>query len=231
MDKRKHYVIVADTETANGIMRGDKLNLNDSLVYDIGWAVVDTKGNTYLKRSFVVKEIFFGEQGMMNSAYYANKIPMYMKDIAEGKRIVADFYTIRKIFLEDMENWNISEVSAHNASFDYRALNNTQRWLTKSKYRYFFPYGTVIWDTLKMVRQVVKPTPTYKKFCAENGYMTNHKTPQERLTAEILYRYLTNDTDFVENHTGLEDVEIETEILWYCLRKHKKMVKELWGRG
>ena len=232
MDKRKHYVIVLDTETANGIMRDDKLDLSDSLVYDVGWVIADTTGNIYERRSFIVREIFFGEmETMMYSAYYAEKIPQYMNDIRKKKRVIADFYTIRKILLEDMKTWGVTEVSAHNASFDYRALNNTQRWLTKSKYRYFFPYDTIIWDTLKMARQVVKPMKTYKKFCADNGYMTNHKTPQERLTAEILYRFIKGDNDFIESHTGLEDVEIETEILWYCLRKHKKMVKELWERA
>lgn len=42
MDKRKTYYIGIDTETCNGRIDVDgKLNLTDSLVYDIGWAVVD----------------------------------------------------------------------------------------------------------------------------------------------------------------------------------------------
>jgi DNA polymerase III epsilon subunit-like protein len=118
-------------------------------------------------------------------------------------------------------------VSAHNARFDYNALNTTQRWLTKSKYRYFFPYGTEVWDTLKMARSVVSKTPTYKRFCQENNYMT--KNNQVRLTAEILYRYITRNLDFIESHTGLEDVEIERQILSYCFRKHKAMKKALWN--
>ena len=230
IDRRKHYVIVLDTETANGQMVDGKLNLDDSLVYDIGWAVIDTKGNIYEKRSFVVKEIFRGEAEMMRSAYYANKLPRYEEDIAQGKRIVETFYNIRKQLLADMQNYGVTEISAHNARFDYNAMNNTERWLTKSEYRYFLPYGVTVWDTLKMARQVVKPMPTYKKFCAENGYMTKHKTPQERLTAEILYRFISGNEDFEESHTGLEDVEIETEILWYCLRKHKAMKKGLWEK-
>ena len=54
------------------------------------------------------------------------------------------------------------------------------------------------------------------------------KNNQCRYTAEIIYRYITKDNDFVESHTGLEDVEIETAIFAYCHRQHKKMKKLLW---
>ena len=46
MDRRKTYYIGIDTETCNSRIDIDgKLDLTDSLVYDIGWAVVDKKGN------------------------------------------------------------------------------------------------------------------------------------------------------------------------------------------
>ena len=55
--------------------------------------------------------------------------------------------------------------------------------------------------------------------------MTNHATPQVRKTAEILWRYLTDDKSFEEEHTGLEDVTIEAQIFAECVRQHKKMDK------
>ena len=128
-----------------------------------------------------------------------------------------------------MKKYNTNTVCAHNARFDNGATNNTQRWLTKSKYRYFLPYGTEVWDTMKMAVDVVAKTPSYKRFCEMNGYMTNHKTPRPQVKAEVIYKYITGNNDFVESHTGLEDVLIETEILAYCFRKHKKMNKKLWG--
>ena len=54
------------------------------------------------------------------------------------------------------------------------------------------------------------------------------KNGKVRLTAEIIYRFISKDNDFVESHTGLEDVTIETEILAYCKRQHKKMRKKLY---
>jgi hypothetical protein len=44
----------------------------------------------------------------------------------------------------------------------------------------------------------------------------------------VLYRYITGNTDFIESHTGLEDVDIERQILAYCFRKHKAMDKGAW---
>ena len=126
-----------------------------------------------------------------------------------------------------MAEYGVKEVYAHNMRFDYGTLNNTERWLTKSKYRYFFPYGTEICDTLKMARQVIGTMPTYRRFCEENGYLT--KNGQLRFTAEILYRFISKDNTFVEKHTGLEDVLIEKEILAYCFKQHKKMVRQLWA--
>ena len=225
--KRK-YVIVFDTETCNGIVVDDKLDLSQSLVYDIGWQVVDLHGNVYERRSFVIYETFVGMKDVMKSAYYANKIPMYEEQLIRGERQLVTFATMRKKLLEDMEAYGTEVVaSAHNARFDYNALNNTKRYLTKSKYRYFFPYETEIWDTLKMARQTYGQEKGYRHFCEENGYMTNHKTPRVRLTAEILYRYISGDNEFEEEHTGLADVEIETEILWAMLKKHKKIDRAL----
>jgi hypothetical protein len=47
------------------------------------------------------------------------------------------------------------------------------------------------------------------------------------LTAEVLYKFITKDIDFVEEHKGLEDVDIERQILAYCKRQHKAMKKKL----
>ena len=226
MDKRVSYKIVIDTETCPI----DK-DLTDVLptnmwVYDCGWAVVDKRGNVYRTRSFVNADIFLDEKDLMKSAYYAEKIPRYWEDIKAGRRTLTSFCNIRKTLMEDIAEFNVTEIFAHNMRFDYGTLNTTQRWLTKSKYRYFFSKDLVICDTLKMARDVIAKMPTYRRFCEENGYMT--KNHQVKLTAEVIFRFITKNNDFVENHTGLEDVLIEKEILAYCYKQHKKMRKKLW---
>lgn len=227
---RRKFLIGLDTETCNGIMVNEKLDLNCSLVYDLGWAVVDKYGEVYKKQSFVIFETFVGMKDVMQSAYYAEKIPQYWEDIKSGKRKLVTFQTARKALLSDMKEFKTNIVFAHNASFDLRALNTTYRYITKSKYRYFFRWGTEIWDTLKMSQDTICKQKSYIEYCKRNGYMTKHKTPRPRATAEILYRYLTGNENFDESHTGLEDVLIEKEILKHCFRQHKKMRKNVFEK-
>lgn len=227
MDKRISYKLVLDTETTPLDRDIKEVMPNNMFVYDIGWAIVDKRGKVYRTRSFIVADIFLDERNLMKSAYYANKIPQYWKDLKEGKRTLLTFYNIRKIFYEDIAEYSIKEVYGHNMLFDYGSLNNSQRWLTKSKFRYFFTKDLEICDTLKMARDILKEKPTYKRFCQENGYMT--KNNQVRYTAEVIYRFITQDTDFIESHTGLEDVLIEKEILAYCFKQKKKMRRHLWN--
>lgn len=229
IDRRHVYGIVLDTETANTIQDENGLDMSNVLFYDLGFQLVDSHGRTYGKKfSFVNSDIFTHEAELMQSAYYAKKIPQYRADLASGKRILANTYEIRKALVDLINKYDCKFVCAHNARFDYNSLNNTQRWTTKSRFRYFLPYGLEWWDTLKMARSVMGKMPTYQRFCAENGYTT--KTGKPRFTAEICYRFITKDNTFVESHTGLEDVEIETEILRYCHRQHKAMKKKLWEK-
>lgn len=221
MASRK-YIMVLDTETANGLIVNDKLDLSCSLVYDIGFTVVDKKGRVYCQKSIAIREIFCGMADVMKSAYYAEKLPKYWEDIKAGRRNLVNFMTARRIVLEVMKEYNIQTVSAHNARFDVNALNNTIRYITKSDKRFFFPFGTEIWDTYKGAVHTICKQKGYIRFCERNGYMTKHKTPKVRATAEILYRYLSGDNNFIEEHQGLDDTTIEAKILTQILRQHSK---------
>ena len=130
LDRRIKYLMGVDTETCNGIMTDDKLDLSQSIVYDIGWVITDKQGRIYRERSFVIYEIFVGMKDVMQSAYYAEKIPMYWEQIKSGQRKLASFRTVLKTFRQDLKDFNCSTVFAHNARFDVNALNNTIRFLT-----------------------------------------------------------------------------------------------------
>lgn len=199
-------VIVFDTETTNSI--------EEPLIYDIGWAVIDTDTHEVIKtESYAVADIFLDKE-LMSSAYYVEKVPQYWEEIKLGNRKLARLYTIRKTFLADIKAYGIKELYAHNARFDFLSCTLTQRFITCSKYRHFFPYGIKIYDTLKMSREALKNSAEYKEFCTANGYKT--KNGQCRYTAEVLYRFLTDNTDFEEVHKGIDDVLIEKEILFMC---------------
>ena len=218
MDKRISYYMVLDTETANG--------LDDPMMYDIGGAIIDKRGHVYESFSFVIYDVFCADRKLFDTAYYAEKRPMYEAQIADGSRRIVGIYTARQHVRHLCEKWNVKAIMAHNARFDYKSTNYTLRYVTKSKARYFLPYGVPIWDTLKMAQDTICKQPTYIRWCDRNGYLQKNGKP--RATAEILYRYITLNNDFIESHTGLEDVLIEKEIFVRCIRQHKKMRKSVW---
>lgn len=211
--------IVVDVESTN--------SLDDPLCYDIGFVVVDNYGKVYEQYSFVVADIFLDKK-LMESAYFADKIPQYWDEIKQGKRQLKKFFNIRKKFMEVCKKNYVWCVLAHNATFDYRALNLTARFLTGSKVRYFFPQSIEVWDTLKMSREVLNKNEDYSEFCETHNYLT--KNHCKRFTAEIIYRWLVGNDNFEESHTGLEDCLIEKEIFKFCMTENPNINGLLWDR-
>ena len=209
--------LMFDTETTN--------DLECPICYDFGFSVIDDDGKVYERGSYVVADVFLDEE-LMASAYFADKIPAYWDDINSGKRLLRRWQTIKSIVRDVMVQHEITCVVAHNTRFDYLSTATTQRYLTCSKWRYFFPYGTQFLDTLKMARATFSRDEEYIAFCTEHQFLNKHNKPQ--LTAEVLYRYLTNNIEFVESHTGLEDVEIEMQIFLECKKRNPDEVGLLW---
>ena len=206
MNNKIKYRIVLDTETCPVDKDFEGVTPSNMWVYDCGWAVVDRNGNVYKTRSFVNDDIFLNEKIAMNSAYYQDKIPKYWDEIKSGERVLTSFVKIRKALLEDIAEFKVTEIYAHNMRFDYGTLNTTQRWLTKSKYRYFFPYDIKICDTLKMSRQVIANKKKYINFCKENNFdliiddSINHITKANELNIKTIL--FNNNNDYKGNQTN-----------------------------
>lgn len=217
IDKRRNYYLVIDTETANTI--------GQPLAYDIGFAIMDTQGNIYKTWSYVTQEIFFDEKKiynnpkMMNSAYYHEKLPQYYKGIFETKEWTCKSVNyIRKVIENACKEYNVKAICAYNVNFDLKALKNTIRYTTKSKTEEFLPTDVDIYDIWSMACKTIAMRNDYLNFCIENGFYSESQNC--KTSAETVWAYLNNDTDFVESHTALKDVEIECGILAECL-KHK----------
>ena len=211
-----NYLMI-DTETTN--------DLDCPICYDVGFSVINDEGKTLAKFSYVVADIFLDKE-FMSVAFYSDKVQQYWADIKSGKRELKQWGNICRQVRMVMAQYGIDTVIAHNMRFDYRSTNTTQRYLTSSKWRYFFPYGTKFVCTLKMAREVYAKDEQYIAFCEEHSFTTKNGKP--RLTAEILYRFLSNDLNFVESHTGLEDVEIETIIFFACVKAKPDVNGLLW---
>ena len=208
-----------DSETAETNMIDGQLDVTNGQVYDLGLMVIDENGNIYDQISMVNEDVFFRMPQSMQEAYFADKIPQYLEDMRMGKRKIVNSWQMYKTFAEMCKKYDVTAVVAHNAFFDVKVLNSTMRYQTKSRVRWFLPWGIEIIDTLRLAREVFGTDPSYIEWCKENGYMTKHETPRPRLTAEILYRYITGDNNYIESHTGLEDVTIEKEIFLKCMER------------
>ena len=211
IDKRRRYIMVLDVETAGG--------LENPLVYDIGYVITDKKGNIYESRSFIIKEIFDNKR-LMASAYYADKVPMYEKDITEGKRTVVSFEEMRSDLIGLLEEYNVHTISAYNLNFDKRALSNTMENITgKKKFLTANQKNLNMLCIWSLACEVLYTQKTFRKIAESQGWITekgNLKT-----SAEIGHRYINKDYDFIESHTGLEDVLIEVGIMERCFRQNK----------
>lgn len=221
IDKRRKYYLVADVETAGG--------LGNPLIYDIGFAITDKHGNIYEKHSYMIKEIW-ENRALMLSAYYAEKIPKYELDIANGTRKIVTFMEMRNIMLSEMRKYKVEVFGAYNSIFDTRALSSTMRFLTNNKKAKFLT------KEFKNIEQLciwclacenLYTQVSFREMAIRNNWLTdanNFKT-----SAEIGYRFITGNTEFIEEHTGLEDVLIEIQIMAYALRQNKKRIGGVFG--
>lgn len=203
----RNIVMIIDTETANFV--------EQPLPYDIGYQIIDAQtGEVLRERSFVVAEIFL-DKDLMNSAYYANKVSNYWQDIKAGKRQIKRMLNIRKILWADMKEFDCYDVGAYNMGFDRKATNNNTRYITASFLRWFFPYKTRYFCIWNMACSSILQTAAYINFCKRHNFISPAGNIQT--SAEVVYRFITNNPDYEEQHTGLEDVKIEKEIYIKCI--------------
>ena len=205
-------VCIVDTETANMV--------EQPIPYDIGYQIFDTETHKIdVERSFVVQETFTNKE-LMNSAYYAKKIPIYQQDLKEGKREMRRITTIKHIVEEDFKKYNVTMVGAYNMGFDKRATNNGIRYNTYSFYRWFFPYGVEYFDIWHGACSSFLRSKHYIKWALKNNMISDKGNILT--SAEAAYKYIIKDASFEESHTGLEDVRIEREIfdkIQFCKMK------------
>ena len=211
IDKRKKYIAVIDTETAG--------ELTYPQVYDLGIVITDKKGTIYETHSIAIKEVF-GDLQLMKSAYYSSKFQSYIEKIAKQEMTLMPFSQALDTLTQLLQKYNIKQLSAYNANFDKRALESTYERL----------YGEVlVFDGLEIVciQELVAYSLLTQKAYAEFAETHNLKTAKGWISqkAEDAYRYHINNPEYIEEHTGLEDALIETELMARAYRQNRKKIK------
>lgn len=126
MANKKMYCVV-DTETAtlpyaDEIAQGDperkkKIAIAKPLVYDIGWTICDRAGVIHDRKQFLIAETF-SVPAVFNTAYYAEKRPIYLEMLKKGETSIKPWNEVMEIFMADLEK--VDSVGAFNAMFDFK---------------------------------------------------------------------------------------------------------------
>ncbi|MGL6121027.1 MAG: hypothetical protein ACRC0V_11020, partial [Fusobacteriaceae bacterium] len=191
MNNTKKLYMVLDTET---------LGLAPvNLVYDIAWKIVDKKGNVYKTKAYLVEEIIC-DKALMKTAYYYDKMPHYRTMYKQGLRTMKSIQAIKEELIEDIKS--IDVFTAYNVQFDIGAIERTFGFSVNEMKKEIY----CIW---KNSAHIYGLRNSYKKYCKENGLFS--EAGNVRTNAECIYRYLTGKHNFIEEHTALEDVNIEHE--------------------
>ena len=213
----KKYYMILDTETTS----------NAKMVYDIAYTIIDRKGNIIEQANYLVKEITehpFLKGILQRDKFSSRKYRETYADLYTNKKMVLPFLTIRQNIRRAIREYNCPVV-AYNMAFDYEALTNMAQDLGKKS---FFTKNTQIWDLQNIALHTLCDSCLYTVFCDENKFFTD--SGNRKCSAEVVYRYITNDVQFEEAHTALADTEIEAEIFIACVNRRKKMHTEFCGQ-
>ena len=137
MKKKTFLVLDCETATmafANEIANGNadnkkKIAIARPLIYDIGWTICDRKGEIYDKKQFLIAETF-AVPSVFNTAYYAEKRPIYLEMLQRGEITIKPWQEVVAILIEDMNK--VDSVGAFNSMFDFKkAIPFTDLYVSK----------------------------------------------------------------------------------------------------
>jgi len=136
--KKLHFMVL-DSETAtlpfaneiagNDSERKKRIAIAKPLIYDIGWTITDRKGNISERKQFLIAETF-SVPAVFNTAYYAEKRPIYLEMLAKGETSVLPWDNVMDIMINDLKK--VDAVGAFNSMFDFKkAIPFTELYVCK----------------------------------------------------------------------------------------------------
>lgn len=195
-------IAIVDTETTG---------VEKPFVYNIGWSIYDTEANEIVYRAEYIVEQVWHNAELFTTAYYAEKRDWYIGQMKARKILMKKLGYITQRMYHSFKEFDVQGAYAYNSPFDERVFNYNCDW-----FKVINPFDSVPWfDIRGYVHKVLAFSPSYQQFCKEHELYTdsgNYST-----TAEAVYKYITNNTEFVESHTALADVLIELDILKHCI--------------
>lgn len=201
---KKFIYCILDTETFGG-------STHPKGIYHVAGFIHDRMGNIIATFNYLIAEHF----DEINKDSYAKKnFHRYLEMVDNGEITVVDTEETAIKAINDICNWyNVKYMMAYNSVFDFE----------KTKCKELIENREFI-DVYLMALQTITHLKKYSKFCHENNFRTSSKKSCST-SAETVYAFLTNNVDYKEEHTALEDSKIELQIFLACLKTHRKFTK------
>lgn len=198
------YAIVLDTETTG---------LDKPFCYDVSWVIMDKDTGTIVDFKSCVVEQVWHNLPLFESAYYKEKRTKYIDMMRRHEAVMDKWGYIMRKLKNDIVKYEIKDVYAYNCDFDDKVLAYNCDWFKCNN-----PLESVpIYDIWGYASEFITNGSDYQKFCEDNKRFTD--SGNYKGSAEVVYQFMTNNPDFIEEHMGLFDSEIESAILWECIQR------------
>lgn len=214
--KKERYLMFIDTETIGSLFVKESV-----LPFEIGMKVLDTEKMKVVKeKSYLVRK-FFNNKYIMLSTFSATKYPNYFEKLENDMRYkTMSVNDISKDIEKTISRYSIKIIVAHNGNFDKTAMARLFEDFGVDN-----PFENIdLLDTMELSK-IITFSKDYANYCLENKdrlnsmkdscFITN--SGRVRTTAQAIYCYISNNSQFEEAHTGLEDIDIEIEIFKHSL--------------
>lgn len=202
------------------IMVLDVEGMSTARPYNIGFLIADKHGNILQEKNFAILSCIWENLEHCFSAKEMthDNIKEILVDIDSENRKYnyLGIKEAKKEILSTILEFKVKEIWAYNCAFDKGALSR----LFGDDFSTICELVT-FYDIIPAILFTKLLTKKYVKFCQQNGFVTEKGNIQTK--AEIVYKYLTNDISFVEEHTGLADCKIEYNILLAAIKTKKKI--------
>jgi DNA polymerase III epsilon subunit-like protein len=203
---KKNIYCVFDTET---------LGIDKKWIYDLGMVIIAKTGKPLFAKRWIIKEVM-NIPNISEIAFYGNKMETFYK----GKEMVT-FAKAREDFRDIMKYFTVNVITAYNLQFDMSAITQTLEMAEIGSK--FLNYPVEYFDLWNASCNSIFQQKQFKEIAKKQDWLTNKGN--YRTSAEIAYRFITKNYNFIESHTALEDATIEAKILQEVCRQKKGMQK------
>lgn len=193
-----------DTETLGGAAKPTGM-------YNLGATIHDKDGNIFATTSLLVMEHF---EEIRNDNYAKKNFPIYVERLEKGEMsAVATEQEALEVVRNLCHFYNVKYVMAYNSGFDF----------TKTICRNLLDDFEFI-DLYLMALQTIIQQKKYVNFCRENNFKSKSGKGCAS-SAESVYAFITNNPNYIEEHTAFADALIEMAIFVKCYSLHKRFTK------